>query len=116
MNDMKKDTYTLWIDDELVATRDHNRDGYNDLLAEASEVQGKAACEIYSSKDDQAVWTSDSETIIEEQAAQASECGGILFARTTNPTATTELTRRCKMEIIVYITTASVALAFYADL
>ena len=71
MNDMKKDTYTLWIDDELVATRDHNRDGYNDLLAEASEVQGKAACEIYSSKDDQAVWTSDRETIIEEQAAQA---------------------------------------------
>jgi len=55
---MKKDTYTLWIDDELVATRDHNRDGYNDLLAEASEVQGKAACEIYSSKDEQEWWDS----------------------------------------------------------
>jgi hypothetical protein len=73
MNDMKKDTYTLWIDDQLVATRDHNRDGYNDLLAEASEVQGKAACEIYSSKDDQAVWTSDSETTIEEPDTGAAE-------------------------------------------
>ena len=37
MNDMKKDTYTLWIDDELVATRDHTREGYNDLLAYAQE-------------------------------------------------------------------------------
>ena len=27
MNDMNKDTYTLWIDDELVATRDHTREG-----------------------------------------------------------------------------------------
>ena len=70
---MKKDTYTLWIDDELVATRDHNRAGYNDLLAEASEGQGKAACEIYSSKDDQAVWPSDSETPIEEPAMGAAE-------------------------------------------
>ena len=34
---MKKDNYTLWINDELVATRDHTRDGYNDLLAYAQE-------------------------------------------------------------------------------
>ncbi len=56
MNDMKKETYTLWIDDELVATRNHNRDGYNDLLAYAAEVQGNVLCEIYSSKDEEAVW------------------------------------------------------------
>tara|TARA_Y100000361_G_scaffold92216_1_gene82222 strand:- start:379 stop:657 length:279 start_codon:yes stop_codon:yes gene_type:complete len=63
MNDMKSHTYTLWIDDELVAARDHTREGYNDLLAEAVEHQGKAACEIYSSRDDEAVWQSDREVV-----------------------------------------------------
>ncbi len=72
MNDMKKDTYTLWIDDELVATRDHTREGYSDLLAYAQESLADSP-EIYSSKDDKAVWSADSGTIIEEQAAQASE-------------------------------------------
>ena len=72
MNDMKKDTYTLWIDDELVATRDHTREGYNDLLAYAQESLADSP-EIYSSKDDKAVWSADSGAIIEEQAAQASE-------------------------------------------
>ena len=69
---MKKDTYTLWIDDELVATRDHTREGYSDLLAYAQESLADSP-EIYSSKDDKAVWSADSGTIIEEQAAQASE-------------------------------------------
>ena len=48
MNDMNKDTYTLWIDDELVATRDHTREGYNDLLAYAqAEVYYDAGPEPY---------------------------------------------------------------------
>ncbi len=73
MNDMKKETYTLWIDDEMVASRDHTREGYTDLLAYAQEHLANIP-EIYSSRDDRAVWTSDGETtIIEEQAAQASE-------------------------------------------
>ena len=58
MNDMKKDTYTLWIDDELVATRDHNRDGYNDLLAYAQEHLANSP-EIHSSREEQAVWWAD---------------------------------------------------------
>ena len=64
MNDMKKETYTLWIDDQLIATGPHTRETYNDLLAEAAEAQGNVLCEIYSSKDDQAVWQSDQETAV----------------------------------------------------
>ena len=74
MNDMKKDTYTLWIDDELVATREHTREGYNELLADACEHQGKAACEIYSSRDDQAVWQSDQETGVPMTYEEAYGC------------------------------------------
>ena len=58
MNDMKKDTYTLWIDDELVASRDHTREGYNDLLAYAQEHLANSP-EIYSSREEQAVWWAD---------------------------------------------------------
>jgi hypothetical protein len=72
MNDMKKDTYTLWIDDEMVATRDHTREGYNDLLAYAQESLADSP-EIYSSKDDKAVWSADSETTIEEPDTGAAE-------------------------------------------
>jgi len=60
MNDMNKDTYTLWIDDELVATRDHTREGYNDLLAYAQESLASSP-EIYSSRDEQAVWQADTD-------------------------------------------------------
>ena len=63
MNDMKKATYTLWIDDQLVATGPHTRETYNDLLAEAAEAQGNVLCEIYSSRDDEAVWQSDREVV-----------------------------------------------------
>ena len=60
---MKKATYTLWIDDQLVATGPHTRETYNDLLAEAAEAQGNVLCEIYSSRDDEAVWQSDREVV-----------------------------------------------------
>jgi len=60
MNDTRKETYTLWIDDELVATRDHNREGYNDLLAHAQEHLANNP-EIYSSRDEQAVWEADTD-------------------------------------------------------
>ena len=58
-----KATYTLWIDDQLVATGPHTRETYNDLLAEAAEAQGNVLCEIYSSRDDEAVWQSDREVV-----------------------------------------------------
>ena len=60
---MKKATYTLWIDDQLVATGPQTRETYNDLLAEAAEAQGNVLCEIYSSRDDEAVWQSDREVV-----------------------------------------------------
>ena len=60
---MKQETYTLWIDDQLVATGPHTRETYNDLLAEAAEAQGNVLCEIYSSRDDEAVWQSDREVV-----------------------------------------------------
>ena len=60
---MKKATYTLWIDDQLVATGPHTRETYNDLLAEAAEAPGNVLCEIYSSRDDEAVWQSDREVV-----------------------------------------------------
>ena len=60
---MKKATYPLWIDDQLVATGPHTRETYNDLLAEAAEAQGNVLCEIYSSRDDEAVWQSDREVV-----------------------------------------------------
>jgi hypothetical protein len=63
MNDMKQETYTLWIDDQLVASGPHTRETYNDLLAEAAEAQGNVLCEIYSSRDDEAVWQSDREVV-----------------------------------------------------
>ena len=63
MNDMKKATYTLWIDDQLVATGPHTLETYTDLLAEAAEAQGNVLCEIYSSRDDEAVWQSDREVV-----------------------------------------------------
>ena len=60
---MKKATYTLWIDDQLVATGPHTRETYNDLLAEAAEAQGNVLCEISSRRDDEAVWQSDREVV-----------------------------------------------------
>ena len=60
---MKQETYTLWIDDQLVASGPHTRETYNDLLAEAAEAQGNVLCEIYSSRDDEAVWQSDREVV-----------------------------------------------------
>jgi len=60
MNAMKKETYTLWIDDEMVASRDHTREGYTDLLAYAQEHLASSP-EIYSSRDDQAVWQADTD-------------------------------------------------------
>ncbi len=60
---MKQETYTLWIDDQLVASGPHTRETYNDLLAEAAEAQGNVLCEIYSSRDDEAVWQSYREVV-----------------------------------------------------
>jgi|TARA_R110002020_G_scaffold41318_2_gene121930 hypothetical protein len=61
MNEMKQHNYTLWINDELVATRDHTREGYTDLLAYAQESLADSP-EIYSSRDEQAVWQADTDT------------------------------------------------------
>ena len=44
---MKRENYTLWVNDELVATRDHTREGYTDLLAYAHEHMNETP-EIYS--------------------------------------------------------------------
>ena len=55
---MKRENYTLWVNDELVATRDHTREGYTDLLLYAQEHMDETP-EIYSSRDEQAVWWAD---------------------------------------------------------
>ena len=115
MNDMKKDTYTLWIDDELVATAITTVTATTTCSLKPLRFKAKPLARFTQARMNKPFGPPTARQPLRSQT-RARLSGGTLFVRTTNPTATMEPTRRCKMEIIVYITTASVALAFYADL
>jgi hypothetical protein len=68
---VKQDTYTLWHDDKLINTLPHTRDSYDEFLEWAYGVDGTVA--IFSSREGDAVWTSDDSMLLNSPQSQPSE-------------------------------------------